>query len=213
MKIGILGGSFNPIHNGHLRIAIEVLEELSLDRVELVPAPYPPHKTPGEVLDFSKRYELVKRAVMGIEGLYVNPIESKREGPSYTVVTLREFRDIYKNDELFFIIGGDELFSLDKWYRWRELFHLCNMVVVGREEGDEDYVESFLKDYFEPQKIKAKEPVVWEVEGYSLFYLRIPKLEISSSSIREKVKMGRRIRGLVPIHIEDMIYTYYSSVL
>ncbi len=213
MKIGILGGSFNPIHNGHLRIAIEVLEKLVLDRVELVPAPCPPHKSSDNILEFSRRYELVKKAVREVEGLYVNPIESKRKGPSYTVVTLHEYNKMYPEGELFFIIGGDELFSLHKWYRWRELFRLSNMVVVGREEGDHLYVEEFLGKYFYSVKSHDyKGPRVWQLEEKKLFYLRIPKLEISSSSIRKKVRTGKRIRGLVPIHIEDEIYSYYSTM-
>ncbi len=211
MKIGILGGSFNPIHNGHLRIAIEVLESLSLDRVELVPAPHPPHKSPEDLLTFPLRYEMVIKAIADVEGLLVSPIEANREGPSYTVDTLREYNEVYEGEELFFIIGGDELSSLDTWYRWKDIFELANVVVVGRGGEDHRYVDRFLERHFCISPQREQGVVVWPLEGKKVLYLAIPRLEISSSLIREKVRARHRIRGLVPFPIEEDIYKYYTG--
>ncbi len=111
MKIGILGGSFNPVHNGHVRMAIEVLERLSLDRVELVPAKQPPHKQEGDILPFDLRLELVNQAIDGVPGLGSNPLEGEREGPSYTCDTLNCYRTEQPDSDFFFIVGRPRFWS------------------------------------------------------------------------------------------------------
>ncbi len=121
MRIGILGGSFNPVHTGHVRMAIETLERLSLDRVELVPAKKPPHKDEADILPFELRLELVNRAVQGIPGLGSNPLEGERRGPSFTCDTLTCYRTEQPETEIYFIVGltaGVAVWRYRSWRRW-----------------------------------------------------------------------------------------------
>ncbi|GAB6888764.1 nicotinate-nucleotide adenylyltransferase [Desulfothermus okinawensis JCM 13304] len=208
MKIGLVGGSFNPVHNGHLRVAIEVKEQMDLDVVEFIPAPRPPHKLDRKLLEFEKRVELLEMAIEKIPFLKLNTIEANRNGPSYTVTTLRELRKIYGDHDLYFVIGGDEIVHLTNWYKWRELFDLSNFIVVGRREGDLKNLELFISSNF---KIKKEEKYTWNIGKYKLHYIEIPRLEISSSLIRHKVAQKKSLMGLVPESIEKKIHVEYCN--
>ena len=210
MKIGFVGGSFNPIHNGHIRVAIEVKEQMDLDFVELIPAPRPPHKLDEKLLDFEKRVELIKIAINGISFLRINTIEAKRSTPSYTVITLEELKQLYPGHELYFVIGGDEITHLTKWYKWRHLFDLCNFIVVGRREGDLKNLQFFVEINL---PAKRNQKFVWQVGEYKIHYIEIPRLEISSSLIRKKAMTQKSLRGLVPESLEKKISQEYCKLL
>ena len=135
VKIGILGGSFNPVHIGHLRVAIEVLEQLSLGRVELVPAKHPPHKEGSDILPFDLRLELVSRAIEGAPGLGSNPLEGERPGPSFTCDTLNCYKIEQPESELFFLLGASTFLELDNWRRGLEIPEMASLVVVNRWEA------------------------------------------------------------------------------
>ena len=113
MKIGILGGTFNPIHVGHLILAEEAREKLLLDKIIFVPAATPPHKDISDIAEAQNRFAMLKLASRGNRHFCVSDIEIKREGRSYTIDTIREFKKLYPNDELYFIIGSDLLKYLD----------------------------------------------------------------------------------------------------
>ncbi len=208
MKIGLIGGTFDPVHNGHIRVAIEVKEQLDLDVIEFIPAPYPPHKLGKKILDFEKRVYLLKKAITGIPYFNINTIEAKLKGPSYTFYTLMELKEIYREKELYFVVGGDEVLNLTGWYRWRELFTLSNFIVVGRVGYDLKNLEYFIEKNFDFQR---QEGLVWNIGNTKIFYIEIPKLEISSSMIREKASKGKILRGLVPEPIEKDLYIEYRN--
>jgi len=199
MKIGILGGTFNPVHNAHLRIAEEVRERCDLARVVFVPAATPPHKPLAGDLPFAVRCEMVRRAVAGAPCFEMSDIEGRRGGASYSVDTLRALRSIHPDDEFFFIIGSDSFLEFGTWHQYAAIFSLCNIVVVERPGAAVAALDKALPDtvagqfqYFGAEKRLAHH------SGYSVYYLEGLPLAISSSAIREMARFGRSIRYLVP---------------
>ncbi|MFW6054542.1 MAG: nicotinate-nicotinamide nucleotide adenylyltransferase, partial [Thermodesulfobacteriota bacterium] len=127
-KIGILGGTFNPVHFGHLRLGIEALEQCRLDRVEFVPASIPPHKQGRELYPFTFRCRLLQEAIAGSSGLVVNPLEGERSGPSYTVDTIRVYHKRQPGARFFFVMGSEDFLQLEQWERWEDLPLLTSFI-------------------------------------------------------------------------------------
>jgi nicotinate-nucleotide adenylyltransferase len=192
MKLGVLGGTFDPVHNGHIMIAEAVLSHLNLNRVTFIPAGHPCFKTNQPVTAAVHRLRMVKLAMAGKPYFRLSDMEVKREGVTYTVDTLRELKgSLAPRDKLFFIMGWDSLRELPLWHSPLELITLCRLVVVPRAgcpKPDLTVLEN-------------------EVPGLSqrIIMLNEPQIEISSSDIRERVKRGVDIRGLVPATVADYI--------
>jgi nicotinate-nucleotide adenylyltransferase len=199
MKIGILGGTFNPIHNAHLRIAEEVRERFDLARVVFVPTATPPHKPLAGDLPFAVRCEMVRCAIAGAPGFELSDIEGRRGGTSYSIDTLHSLRSTHPDDEYFFIIGSDSFLEFGTWHKYAAIFSLCNIVVVERPGGAVAALDKALPaavagefQYFGVERRLAHH------SGYSIYYLAGVPLAISSSAIREMARLGRSIRYLVP---------------
>jgi nicotinate-nucleotide adenylyltransferase len=206
MKIGILGGTFNPVHIAHLRIAEEVRERFDLSRVIFVPAATPPHKPLAGDLPFTLRQQMVSLAIAGNPFFSVSDIEGKREGKSYSIDTIHGLRAEYPDDELFFVIGSDSFLDIGTWRRYETIFSLCNIVVVERPAAvvlsicsslPLDVLHDF--SYFEAEKRLAHH------SGHSVYYIRGVPLDISSSAIRRLVRLGQSISYLVPEEVEHFI--------
>lgn len=201
MRIGILGGCFNPVHNGHLRLAVEVREELGLDRVDLVPAHVPPHKSGQGMLPFALRAELAEVAVAGTPGLAVSRIEAERLGPSYTVDTLVALRAALPGAELWFVLGAGDLFSLPQWFRGTELPKLANLAVAGRGEDGLDAVSRFISEQW--PGAESQDARCWRLPGAGLLRtVDLERLDISASDVRARWLTGRSLLGLVPETVE-----------
>lgn len=195
-SVGILGGSFNPVHNAHLRMAIEAREQLGLDRVELVPAPVPPHKDAGGLLPFALRVELLRAAVADIPGLAVNDIEGGMPGPSYTFITLRRLAALRPGINHIFVLGSTEVPTLTHWHRGLELPLMTDMAVVDRLGQSEDMLDAFLTAHWSWSLDTAG---VRRIDGgRRILVLRMPRSDISSSLVRERYLRGQDIAGLVP---------------
>jgi nicotinate-nucleotide adenylyltransferase len=206
VKLGILGGTFNPIHLGHLRVAEEIGEDLGLEKVYLIPCGVPPHKSPHPVADFCHRLEMTRLA-SGISPLLgVWDLEGKRPGLSYSVETLRLFRSHFGSGlELFFIIGMDAFLEIKTWKEYRNLFRYASFVVINRPGYDTGELFNFLDS--------LNVGFVWDAEGG---YFRHPSgnillkrdttvMDISGSRIREMVNSGKSIRFLVPEGVREYI--------
>ncbi len=170
MKIGIFGGTFNPIHLGHLLLAETAREALSLDRVVFIPAAAPPHKSSKALLPGQVRLELINLAIKGNTAFVASSIELDREGPSYTIQTIELLRKQLPQAKLFLIVGEDMLSVT--WRSWKELKKLCTVVVAHRPHA-------------KPSRQAG------------IRYLPMPQVEISSSDIRQRLASGRSIRYLV----------------
>jgi nicotinate-nucleotide adenylyltransferase len=207
MRIGILGGSFNPIHVGHIRAAIEVLERLGLDRVELVPAKQPPHKDGSAILPFDLRMELIACAIEGIPGLGSNPLEGERSGPSFTCDTLNCYRVEQPESEITFIVGASTFLDLGKWRRGHEIPDMASLAVVNRWEAA-DKVGEFIAGQW-PEAVRGAGDIsgdVWTFPaGHTIKVVDNPRLDIKGGHIRRRWLQGRSLRYLVPPGVEALL--------
>jgi nicotinate-nucleotide adenylyltransferase len=188
-RVGLLGGTFNPPHLGHLVCASQALAALELDRVLLVPVHEPPHKAADSDPGVEHRVELCRRAVAGDERLAVSLVDAEIPGPSYTVDTLSRLHDRCPGDQLTFIVGGDMAFSLPTWREPEAILELAELGVAEREGVRRADIAERLAD-IGTDKVR---------------FFDMPRLDISSSQIRRMVAAGRPIRYLVPDAVADYI--------
>lgn len=207
---GILGGTFNPVHAGHIRHALEVGEALGLGHVLLTPAALPPHKPGDGLLPFDLRVELVRAAVRGVPRLGVNTLEGELDGPSYTYVSLALWRKRHPGVMPFFLMGVEDFATLHAWHRGLELPRLARLVVVPRAGSDRDLFHAVLERCWPgavtetvcaDQTAGAPCPGRESVRlpgGGTCDFLPVPRLDISSSFVRERWLAGRDIHALAP---------------
>ncbi len=206
MKIGIIGGTFNPIHIAHLRIAEEVRERFALDRLLFIPSASPPHKPLAGDLSFHHRYRMVELALGDNPRFVASDIEGKRGGKSYSIDTIQVLRTEYPEDELFFIIGSDSFLEIGLWRRYAAIFEACNIVAVERPGSEvADLAEVLPVDIAAEFCYYGAEKRLAHRSGYSVYYLTGVPLDISSSAIRKLARIGRSIRYLVPEAVEHYI--------
>lgn len=200
--IGILGGTFDPVHCGHLRLALEIREHLSLDGVRLLPAPNPRLRDAPRA-DVSQRLELLAAAVDGEPGLQVDARELERDGPTYTVETLESFRREFSDEVLVFIVGMDSFQHLERWHRWQELLDLAHLVVAHRPGGLLPEPGP-IADLLERHRCDDVSALKSEPAG-RIMICAPPLLDISATRIRALVAGGRSIRFLVPDKVIELI--------
>jgi nicotinate-nucleotide adenylyltransferase len=209
-KIGILGGTFNPIHYGHLAAAEEVLSRLKLDQVLFVPSFLPPHKQDETIPSAVQRQEMVALAITGNPHFTLSDIEVKRQGMSYSVDTVSELRHHHPETELYFITGLDSFLEIQTWKEWQRLLSLCSFVVLSRPGYSFTGLASidFLQQAAEKlQALDRKElaRVLLRTGMGSVYLEQIPLYDISSTDIRERVRCGRTIKYLLPESVESSI--------
>lgn len=200
--IGVFGGTFDPIHYGHLRTAYEVLQALRLREVRFVPAGDPPHRDPPRV-DAARRLELVRAATADQPGFVVDDREVRRAGPSYTVLTLGELRTEMPAAPICLIVGMDAFRGLPTWHRWQELLELAHVVVAPRPGWDAPR-EDALGELLVSRRVASVEALHGRAAG-SIFVQPVTQLEISSSELRELLAAGRDPRYLVPDTVRELV--------
>lgn len=205
MDIGIFGGSFNPIHIGHLIVAEEVFQQRVLSKVVFIPTGVSPHKESSDLIDSFHRHQMVKDAISDNEHFELSDLEIRRSGRSYTVDTIRIFKEIYgEKHNLYLIVGTDMINEISTWKDIDILSRMCNFVVVNRFPIPMN--ENFQKSTFIKEK-PGGIPVFSEGKKTEIERLKvmIPPIGISSSEIRDRLQKGRSIRYLVPRCVEDYI--------
>lgn len=204
--MGILGGSFNPVHIGHLRVAEEVRQAFSLDKVLFIPTYVPPHKPAPSLLDYRHRKAMTALAIGNNPGFGLEDIEERLPAPSYSVRTMQALYEKYgSGEDLYFILGEDDFARIDSWHDPSLLFSLCNMVVVTRHAvlGNlEQLVPVDFKDKFWYEK---SEGILMHTSGKKVYLLFLPVLDVSSSRIRSLVHDRRSIRYLTPDPVLEYI--------
>jgi len=190
-RVGLLGGTFNPPHIGHLVCAQEARLSRGLDVVRLVPAAVPPHKEVPEDPGVEVRLELCRLAAQDEPGLEVSDVEARRPGPSFTVDTLRALHAEAPGDELTFIVGGDMAFALPSWREPEAILELASLAVAERESMHRDHI------------LERLAPLRGVNERVAFFDM--PRLDISSTELRRRVAERRPIRHLVPAAVADRI--------
>jgi len=199
MKTGILGGTFNPIHLAHLRIAEEVREVCALDRILFLPAAAPPHKTVAEAVSFSHRLAMVEAAVADQPAFQASDLEGRREGKSFSVHTLDILGRKWPEDRFYFIIGMDSFRDITSWHDYQRLFTLANIVVAPRPGLPRNHPQELLPVAIRDQFCyDGAAKTLRHASGTSLIFLEETYLDISSSRIRQLLAAGRSIRYLVP---------------
>jgi nicotinate-nucleotide adenylyltransferase len=214
MKIGLFGGTFDPIHLGHLRSALEVREACGLERVVLIPAAVPPHKGRGAVASAADRLRLIELAVAGSPGLAVSDVELRRTGPSYTIDTVRYFQDEIPEGEIALIMGMDAFREIDTWKSFREILSAVPVIVISRPAShgaragsDRAGVRGVLAAIVSPEAI-TETPAGFQAAGLKpVAVQQVTALEISSTRIRELVGAGRSIRYLAPDAVVEHVRT------
>lgn len=192
-KICIFGGTFNPIHFGHLIVAETVRESFKLDRMLFVPSGIPPHKSQNEVTGAEHRYAMLECAVRSNPYFEASRVEIDREGYTYTVDTLNSLSSLYGDAaELYFMIGADVICELTTWKNFREIFKKCRFIAVKRPGCDIGSAESGI------EQLK-------EQYGALISIVDAPLVDISSTTIRERLKAGNSIKYLVPQCVEEYI--------
>jgi nicotinate-nucleotide adenylyltransferase len=206
MNIGLMGGTFNPVHYAHLRIAEEARDVCRLDRVLFIPAADPPHKPLAGEVSFARRCEMVRLAIAGNPAFELSDIEGQREGKSYSIDTIGFFHTQRPDDKLFFIIGSDSFFEIGLWHRYAEIFRLCSLIVVerpGRPVADPlEALPVAIRGEFSYTEAPSR---LQHTSGQLVHILKSRPLDISSTVIRSLVAAGSPITGLVPPAVEAYI--------
>lgn len=203
-RIGILGGTFNPVHIGHLRSALEVAEQMQLDELRLIPSARPPHRELPEV-SAQQRLALVRLAVENAAPLQVDDRELKRERPSYSIETLESLRaELGPQAQLFMLLGWDAYCGLPTWHRWQELLDYCHLLVLQRPDADTE-APNILRNLQAARSVS--DPLaITAAHGQIAFVWQTP-LAISATQIRHLLASGQSARFLVP----DAVLAYIDA--
>ncbi|ABZ77778.1 nicotinate (nicotinamide) nucleotide adenylyltransferase [Shewanella halifaxensis HAW-EB4] len=201
MKVGILGGTFDPIHFGHIRPAQEVKQQLNLDEVWLMPNHIPPHKQSTHV-SCEDRLAMAQLVSDELPQFKVCDIEAKRDSPSYSAMTLAQLREIHPQHEFYFIMGMDSFLNISKWYEWQKLFSLCHIVVCKRpgwQLDSNDPIQTTLK----PRRKLATQAT--DGTAGNIFILNVAEQDISSTQVRQQLMQGHIPSAALPASIQDYI--------
>ncbi|HIJ58737.1 MAG TPA: nicotinate (nicotinamide) nucleotide adenylyltransferase [Deltaproteobacteria bacterium] len=207
MRIGILGGTFDPIHLGHLRSAEEMCQHLDLELVYLIPSASPPHKTKEPVISFKHRLAMTRLASDSSPLLETMDLEGRRAGHSYSIETLREFHRIFPpNPEFFFIMGMDAFLEIKTWKEYKYLFDYAHFVILARAGFQSHNLMSVLSELDAGIKRKKDESDLFVApSGKTVMLIRAAVMDISSTRIRTMIKENRSIRFLVPESVRTYI--------
>jgi nicotinate-nucleotide adenylyltransferase len=206
--IGLFGGTFDPIHLGHLRAAAEVRRRARLDRVLFIPSYLPPHKKAGAVASAADRLRMVELACRWRKGFEASPVEVEAGEKSYSILTLRKIRALSPDARLFFILGVDAFLDIGTWREYQRVLQECFFIVMGRPgfelDRARDVLDGKLRDSIGP--LVTGEGAAGPLPPRTrIFLLPIRALDISSTAIRERVRRGETLDGLVPGAVDAYI--------
>ncbi len=204
--IGIYGGTFDPIHFGHLRPTLEVCQSLNLKQIRFIPSYISPHKgIPSSSVN--QRLLMLKKAIAGEKKFILDDREMQREGKSYTIDTLISLKKDFPLHPLCLILGLDAFLHINTWHRWEELLSYSHLVITHRPETSQDQVSSWpkiIQDMYQQNKVDHAEQL-FEQERGKIFFINVTQLSISSSQIRHYLKLNQSIRYLLPDDVYDII--------
>jgi nicotinate-nucleotide adenylyltransferase len=207
MRWGLLGGTFDPIHYGHLRGAEEMMDIFGLNRIMFVPSSRPPHKLEGKITSFNHREQMIRLAIEDNVNFSFSEVEKLRSGKSYSVETVEYILTKYmENLELFFIVGQDAFQAITTWKDWERLLLLCNFAVMTRPGYDDMRLSEILpKEFADKFTYDKKLDGFTGPTGHTVYFRHTSFLDISSSNMREMVKAGKSIRYLTPDKVRQYI--------
>ncbi len=207
VRVGLFGGTFNPVHWGHLRSAEEIREMFDLKQVIFIPTNISPHKKSTEIVPANHRLKMLDLAVEKNPCFFTSDVELKRPGKSYSIETISYFKQTFEEElVLFFILGMDAFLEINIWKSYQELFSLCNFIVMTRpryetKELDQVIPAQIMKDFvYHPDKM-----MFVHNSRFSIYFKEITSLDISSNSIRTFIRNGRSIKYLLPEEVENYV--------
>ncbi len=209
MRVGIFGGTFNPIHLGHLITAEALREDFSLDRVLFVPSARPPHKPSPDLIGTEHRLSMVRRAIAGNPAFELSTIEAERQGASYSVKTIEALlQSLEQGTELYFLLGIDAFLDLATWHQPERLLRLCHFIINSRPGFSFSDAYPVLIDTFGiPVEQGAGKTAL--PGGHTLFFAEVPPLGISSTRIRSHIEQCRSVKYLLPEPVESYIISHH----
>lgn len=209
-RIGLFGGTFNPIHLGHLRSAEEIYESFNLEKVIFIPAADPPHKKKENILPAKWRVRMVKLAISHNPHFSLSLAELRRKGKSYAVETVSYFRRRFSQEaHLFFILGLDAFLEINTWKNYQALFELCSFIIMTRPGFEKNFSLQHLPvELHNSFCYDKKQKGFIHNSGFGVFPCEITAVDISSTKIREKIEKGESIKYLLPAGVEEFIYRH-----
>jgi nicotinate-nucleotide adenylyltransferase len=207
MKWGLFGGTFDPIHYGHLRAAEEMMEIFKLNRIIFIPSSRPPHKLEAEITSFYHREQMVRMAIDGNVSFSFSDVENLRAGKSYSVETVEYILNKYMEDlELYFIVGQDAFHAITTWKDWEKLLLLCNFAVMTRPGYENKGLETILTREFAARFVHDKDIDGFKgPTGHTIYFRHTTFLDISSSRMRTMAQTGNSVRYLTPDNVRNYI--------
>lgn len=210
---GLFGGTFNPLHQGHVDVILHVKKAFHLDLVYLIPSAIPPHKPLTNLAPAKDRFEMVKRSVIAMDGLVASDVEIVRKGPSFTVDTVNHFiKTLPSGTDLRLIVGSDAFFEMDTWKKGKSLFSLISTIVMIRpgEKKQAKDIASFLrhvisKDYIPINREALFFNPILDSVLKPVYVCKVPEINISSTLIRQRVNKHLPVAKLVPEPVEEII--------
>lgn len=192
MKTGVFGGTFNPVHKGHIMLAEYCMDSVGLDRIIMIPTAVPPHKISNNLASENDRLNMCKLACRGKENFFVSDIEIKRQGKSYTYETLTQLKEIYPDDHLYTIMGADMFLTLNRWKNPEIIFEKSSIITIPRDEENKHELENFYNK-------------VLKAMGASSVILPNPVMSVSSTFIRENLDNFNLISDMLDKGVYDYI--------
>ncbi|MBD3413256.1 MAG: nicotinate-nucleotide adenylyltransferase [Candidatus Aminicenantes bacterium] len=205
-KIGLLGGTFNPVHYGHLKAAQQVIERFHLHKILFVPSYDPPHKTKKHIISPAHRYHMVKLAVSDYPSFEPSRIEIDAKEKSYSIVTLQKIKKSNPESRIFFILGVDAFLEIETWKDYKDLLESCSFIVISRPGYDLKDAKEIIGGKFQTKMLEVSSDVGEQsLEQAEFFLLHMKSLDLASSDIRERSHKGKSIHGMVPKEVENYI--------
>ena len=214
MRIGLFGGTFNPVHLGHLRAAVEVRQGFELDEIFMIPAALPPHKVPGEVAASADRLNMLNLALGADSGLKVSNVELNRSGPSYTIDTVQHFKQtLPAESRLFLIMGLDAFLEIDTWKSYAELLLQIPLIIINRPRSGSSaenpgwkILQKFLASKISSDYVFSESRSCYHARSRQPIYIfEVTSLDISSTRVRNLINTGRSIEYFVPRKVAEFI--------
>ncbi|MGD9347112.1 MAG: nicotinate-nucleotide adenylyltransferase [Candidatus Aminicenantes bacterium] len=206
--IGLFGGTFDPIHCGHVKAAEDVQRTFSFDRILFIPSYIPPHKESEDVASAEHRLKMVELALSSHVRFFPSSIEIDAEGMSYSIVTLNRIKEMFPQTEVFFLLGVDAFLDIETWKDYEDVLEQCAFVVMSRPGFRLEEAKNTLPDKYSQRILEVFGPIPEEKDGRSvhkIYLLSITPLDISSTEVRKRVRRNQSIEGLVPENVENYI--------
>ena len=207
-RIGLFGGTFDPIHNGHVKAAESVQDIFSFDRILFIPSYIPPHKESGNVASAAHRLKMVELALTSFERFSPSSIEIDARGTSYSIVTLSRIKKMFPETDIFFLLGVDAFLEIETWKDYKDVLEQCSFIVMSRPGYCLDDAKGILAEKYNQRMVEFSEPIREDKKGFfdhKIYLLSIQTMDVSSSEVRERVGKNHSIVGMVPESVENYI--------